>query len=43
MTIQGVLICLIPAALGVVLYKIDDYLETHPEFIKNFKKRLRRQ
>ena len=43
MDIWGLLICLAPAALAIVLFGGDYYLETHPEFIVELKKRLGRQ
>ena len=38
----GLLICLIPGALGVVLFGVDEYLIRHPEFKEKFKERLGR-
>lgn len=38
----GVLICLAPIALGVVLFGVDDYLIKHPEVKDKFKERLGR-
>lgn len=40
MNIVGLLICMIPAALGIVLFGVDNYIEDHPEFIKKFKDKI---
>lgn len=39
----GLLICLTPATLGILLFGVDNYLTIHPEFIQKFKERLGRQ